>query len=132
MTNGYIGMKTSRPYFLTKESGVLVLLQFGNGSKRHPDFPYVPTLYDLAKDKDLVEAFEKQFIIARPFVAPPGVPESRLTDLRKAFRSAVEDREFFEEARASRIDVDLITWEETEQIIGEIRSVPRDKLEAIR
>ena len=43
--------------------------------------------------------------IARPFVAPPGVPVERISALRNAFAAAVRDPQLLAEAAKSNIEI---------------------------
>jgi hypothetical protein len=96
------------------------MIQYGNGKIRHADFQNVPTLTELVRDKRLlatIEAYEKQYTLLRPFIAPPNVPISVAQELRDAFYRTVNDREYLEDMRRSNIDVNPVYWQEAEQIV---------------
>jgi hypothetical protein len=118
MINSMIGIKTSKPEWLKPESKVQPILQFGNGINRHPNYPDVPTLAEFYKDKQELAKFESQYVLLRPYVAPPNIPIEKAATLRKAFVAAVKDPAYIEEANKAGIDVNLIDWQEAEKIIS--------------
>lgn len=117
MINSLIGIKSTRPNLL-KDSRILI--QFGNGKSRHPDFPDVPTLAELITEDQMrqLSVFETQYILLRPYVAPPDIPKDKADILRTAFSKAVQDPEYIEEARKAGIEVNLIDWREAESILS--------------
>jgi tripartite-type tricarboxylate transporter receptor subunit TctC len=119
-----IGIKTAKPDWLKPESDIKPLLQFGNGKTRHRDYPNVPTLAEYTDQQELLNVYEKQFILLRPFVAPPDIPFSRTRELRHAFAKAVTDPEYIAEAKKANIDVKLIDWQEAERIVYETVDSP--------
>jgi tripartite-type tricarboxylate transporter receptor subunit TctC len=115
-----LGIKTQTQW-TEPNSGIRAILQFGNGKNRHPDFKSVPTFAELITNEDdraILDIFETQFILLRPFIAPPGVPTARVAELRDAFNKAVNDKGYIEEATKARMEVELITGEQAEQIVA--------------
>ena len=134
MVNSLIGIKTSRPHWLLPDSKIKVVLQFGNGKERHPNFPNVPTLAEIISPEyqRLLSLFETQFTLLRPYVAPPGIPQDRVKFLREAFTKAVLDPQYVEEANKANIEVNLVNWEEAERIVNIISSSNRMELDLLR
>lgn len=134
MVNSLIGIKTSRPQWLLPNSKIKAILQFGNGKERHPEFPNVPTLSEIipAEYQKLLELFETQFILLRPYVAPPDIPQERARFLREAFKNAVLDPQYIEEANRANIEVNLVSWQEAERIVNIISSSNRMELDQLR
>lgn len=114
-----IGIRTGKPDWLQPNSGIMPILQFGNGSNRHRDYLEVPTLGELTDQKELLSVYETQFILLRPFVAPPNIPPKRAEELRNAFTKAATDPVFIAEAKKANIDAKLIGWQEAEQIVNQ-------------
>jgi len=104
----FSAVKAVRPRWLEPNSGYNVLLQFARVT-RHPDLPDVPTARELAPDaaaRDLIEFAETPLLtMARPFAAPPGVPDARAKALQAAFLAAHRDARFLEEAARLGIDI---------------------------
>jgi tripartite-type tricarboxylate transporter receptor subunit TctC len=115
-----LGIKTQTQW-TDPNSGIRAILQFGNGNNRHPDFKNVPTFAELItseEDRAILDIFETQFILLRPFIAPPGVPAARVKELREAFNKAVNDFGYIEEATKAKMEIELITGEQAEQIVA--------------
>src|SRR5712691_7078100 len=87
-------VKATRPHWLKPASGFNALLQFARPT-RHPDLPDVPTARELAPNDEaraLIAFAETPLLtMARPFAAPPGVPEDRARALQEAFLAAHRD-----------------------------------------
>jgi tripartite-type tricarboxylate transporter receptor subunit TctC len=115
-----LGIRTQTQW-TDPNSGIRALLQFGNGKNRHPDFKNIPTFAELItneEDRAILDIFETQFILLRPFIAPPGVPATRIKELREAFNKAVNDAGYIEEATKAKMEIELITGEQAEQIVA--------------
>jgi len=121
--NSLLGIKSTRPNWL-EDKNIKVLLQFGNGKIRHPNYPKVPTLAEMITEEQqkLLNIFETQYILLRPYVAPPNIPKEKAFELREAFSKAVLDPEYKEEAIKLGIDVNPIDWKESETIVHLIYS----------
>jgi tripartite-type tricarboxylate transporter receptor subunit TctC len=127
-----IGIKTAKPNWLKPESDIKPILQFGNGTARHKDYPNVPTLAENTNQKELLNVYEKQFILLRPFVAPPNIPANKAKALREAFAKTIDDQEFLAEAKKANIDVKLIGWQEAECIVNDTFAAPENIFQQIR
>ena len=107
-TFDFSSVKAMRPQWLEPNSGFNVLLQFARVT-RHPELPDVPTARELAIDADalaLIEFAETPLLtMARPFAAPPGVPDERAKALQAAFLAAHRDARFLEEAKKLGVDI---------------------------
>jgi tripartite-type tricarboxylate transporter receptor subunit TctC len=129
-----LGIKTQTQW-TDPNSGIRALLQFGNGKIRHPDFKNVPTFAELITnedDKAILDIFETQFILLRPFIAPPGVPAARVKELREAFNKAVNDVGYIEEATKARMEIQLITGEQAEHIVAVSSNASQAVLDKLR
>lgn len=134
LINSMIGINTQAPQLL-QAAGTKVLLQWGNGSRRHPRFAGVPTLMESIADenlKALLAVSELQYVLIRPFLAPPGIPPERAITMRRAFAYAVTDPDYVQEAAAAGIEASLINWRETEAIVQEMVKAPRLLLDQLR
>jgi tripartite-type tricarboxylate transporter receptor subunit TctC len=101
-------VRATHPQWLKPFSGFKVLVQFARVT-RHPDLLDVPTARELALDADaraLIEFSETPLLtMARPFAAPPGVPDERAKALQAAFLATHRDAHFLEEAERLGVDI---------------------------
>lgn len=111
-----------------------IILQLGN--RRHPalDKMNVPFLGDLIKDapqvdKDALSIIFSMMDIARPFVAPPGVPQDRVDVLRKAFEETSKDPIFIAEAGNRKLDLDPRGGAEVQKIVEAMYKHPKEVVE---
>lgn len=110
-----------------------VLIQ--TGLKKHPDYPKVPLLTELAKNSDEKEAFElisKAAAVSRPFAVASAVPKERVDALRRAFEAAMKDPEFIAEAERLDLEIGLTNGEDLQKIVADIISASPPLLERMR
>ena len=65
-------------------------------------------------------------VLARPFVAPPGIPADRKAVLRKAFDDTMKDPAFLADARKTMIDINPVSGPEVDAIVASLYATPRD------
>jgi tripartite-type tricarboxylate transporter receptor subunit TctC len=120
-------LKVSRPLWLKPNSGFNVLLQFARRD-RHPDLPEVPTARDLAPNDDAraLIAFAEAPVLAmaRPFVAPPAVPDDRAKVLQAAFVAVHRDPAFLEEAAKFGLDISPVGGEQVARTVEDMAQAP--------
>ena len=118
---GMSSIQTGLGDFL-KEGKLRFLVRFGH-EKRWRGLPDVPTAREIAKtadDKALLELAELPFLMARPFLAPPGVPKEQADILKKAFMEAHKDADYLREAAQMKIDVSPLSGDEIQKIVARI------------
>jgi len=100
----------------------VVVLQFL--SKPHPELPTVPLAAKYAKNEEarqLIQVgIEEPSDYYRPYVLPPGTPKERVATLRKAFQDTLKDPEFLADAEKAKLDIEPITGEEMEKMVGKL------------
>jgi hypothetical protein len=119
-------LKQQRPQWV-RDGSITLLLQ--SGLNKDPELPDLPNALDFAKtdsDRKVLELFLTQKTVARPVIAPPGVPPDRIAVLRTAFAALAKDREFLADAEKANLEVALMPGEAVERIISLIASAPRD------
>jgi tripartite-type tricarboxylate transporter receptor subunit TctC len=97
--------------------------------QKEADLPDVPLALDYAKtpeDKAVLELYLAQKNVARPVMAPPGVPAERLALLRSSFDKMVKDAEFLEDSRKSGLDIEPLTGAEVDKIVKMISETPEN------
>lgn len=119
-------LKSTKPDWL-RDRRVNVLVQMALA--KSPDLPDAPLVMDLARDeadRQLLTLLLGTTAIARPFVAPPGVPEGRARLLRRAFDATMADPAFLKEAEMMRADVEPTTGEDVQAIVAAMYATPKD------
>jgi tripartite-type tricarboxylate transporter receptor subunit TctC len=67
-------------------------------------------------------------VMGRPFAMAPKVPKERVAAVRKAFVAMSEDPKFLAEAERQKREVDLVTGEEIQDIVGKLAATPKPVL----
>jgi tripartite-type tricarboxylate transporter receptor subunit TctC len=128
----YSALKTAKPDWLADHKiNVLVVTALA----RHPDFPDVPAVVDLVtkpQDRQLLELMAGPGGMARPFVAPPGLPAGRVALLRRAFDDTMHDPDFLAEAAKMRADVDASSGEAVQTLVERLYATPRPVVERVK
>jgi len=63
-------------------------------------------------------------MMARPYVAPPGIPSERLKALRAAFDATMQDPEFLKDAQRQDLEVRPLSGAQADALIAEIYASP--------
>src|SRR5262249_42274671 len=82
------------------------------GLHREPEIADVPSVVDLVKtdeQRQIVRLILASQEMARPFAAPPGIPEDRKRALVDAFDNTMKDPDFLAEAAQMKADVDPVS-----------------------
>jgi tripartite-type tricarboxylate transporter receptor subunit TctC len=122
----WASFKKQRPDWI-RDKKVTLLLQ--GALQRDPELPDLPSALDFVKsdaDRRVMELFFTQKTIARPVIAPPGIPAERLAELRAAFAALAADREFLADAERSGLDVAPIPGEAVDKVVALIAGTPAD------
>ena len=109
------------PYLQNNQ--VRILMQ--NALEKVPELPDVPLALEFAKsdmDRQVLELFLGQRLVARPVVAPPNLPADRLAILRDAFIAMGKNPEFNADAKKVKLEVDPTTHESVNKVIASIAS----------
>ena len=131
---GFVSSRILRPKWTAADSTMHVLAQFGR-SVRHAELPDVPTARELAGSEDarrLIDLAQAPYQIARPFVAPPGVPEDRALALQEAFRATVIDPAFLAEAKKLNLEISPVDGVRAKKLIEEMAAAPAALRERLR
>jgi tripartite-type tricarboxylate transporter receptor subunit TctC len=110
-----------------KDGKLNVLIQMGLRKER--DLPDVPLLSDLVagdgRKQAIADFMSLAVSVARPFAAPPGVPDDRVSLLRRAFDATMKDPDFMAEAGKLNVDIGPMTGEDTQNAVHRILSTPK-------
>jgi tripartite-type tricarboxylate transporter receptor subunit TctC len=127
------GLKGTRPDWL-RDGKVNIVAQLA--PQKMPEVPSdVPLIKDYVKDADDRAALDVIFlstILARPYIAPEGVPKSRAGALRRAFDAALADPELLQEAKQRQLDIDPMSGEKMQEIIEGAYSLSGETIAKVR
>jgi tripartite-type tricarboxylate transporter receptor subunit TctC len=124
-SNAWGAWKATRPDWL-RDKKINILVQIG--LTKAPDLPDVPLLMDLAtndQDRAIFKLLSASSTIGRPVFTSPGVPAERVKALRAAFDAMVKDPVFLAEAAKEHFDINPVSGEDMQKIVGEIVATPR-------
>ena len=104
---------------LVEQGQAHLFIQFG--MKRHPNHMNTDWIFDYAERPEQRTAMKLMFgtqEFGRPFVAPPGIPNSIASKMRSAFASVLKDDALLQEAGTRRLEIDYTSPEEISEIIA--------------
>ena len=124
-------MKTARPDWL-RDGKITLLMQAA--LQKDPELPDLPSALDFVKndaDRKVMELYLTQKTVARPVIAPPGIPPERLAALRAGFIALAKDKEFIADAQNMRLEVAPISGEAVDKVISLITSASPETTERL-
>jgi tripartite-type tricarboxylate transporter receptor subunit TctC len=116
-------MSVNRELYLTKQVKLVLMLS----DKRVSEFADVPTAMEVAENDDqraILKLSIARQDLARPYVAPPGLPPERLKALRAAFDATMTDPEFLADAKRMNLDVRPTSGGEADILIKQVYATP--------
>jgi tripartite-type tricarboxylate transporter receptor subunit TctC len=99
------------------------------GLHKEGDIPNVPGVMDLVKTPEqtqIVRLLLASQEMARPFAAPPGIPDDRRRALVEAFDKTMKDPDFRADAAKMKADVDPVSAGALESLLADVYKTPKD------
>jgi tripartite-type tricarboxylate transporter receptor subunit TctC len=128
----WTSLKTLKPDWLAqKKVNLPVQLSLTKGS----DLPDVPLISEFAandRQRQMLKLILSRQEMARPYAAPPDLPDDRKAALRKAFDNAWSDPELLAEMAARGQEVNPVSGAALDRLIAELYATPKDVVEATR
>ena len=103
--------------------------------QKTPELDQVPLVLDFAdtdRKRQILKLVLSRQSMARPFAAPPGLPEDRKQALRNAFDATMADAEFLAETRQRGLDVNPVSGADIDKLVGELYRTPPDIVAEVR
>ena len=125
----YSTLKASNPDWINNKR-INVLVQ--TGTRAQSGLADVPLLVDLVQnpdDRKVLEILAFPEEMGRPFFMPPGTPKPLVNAMRRAFDAAMKDPAFLADGEKSRLELDPVSGEEMEQMIGRAFATPKALLQ---
>jgi tripartite-type tricarboxylate transporter receptor subunit TctC len=129
---GWASVKAQTPHWIS-ERKIKVLAQYG--LTRSAELAEVPTMLELAKsdaDRQAMTMLFARTEYGRPYFLPPDVPAERVAALRRAFDATMRDAAFIAEAARLQFDVDPLTGEVVQALVGQLAATPREVVARVR
>ena len=112
---------------LLRDHSVNLLVQAA--VERDPILADVPAMAELAstdEDRSIIKLLMGTQRMARPFMAPPGIPGDRKDALRLAFDRTMRDPTFVADAQKQEVDVSPMTGAAIDTLLRDLYSAPKD------
>ena len=127
------GIKSARPQWL-EDGSINILAQLA--PHKMPEVPSnVPLVKDFVPSKEDKRVLDVIFLstsLAKPIIAPPGIPAERVKALRDAFMATTKDPKFLADMAKSRLTVAPTSGEDMEKIVKEAYAMPDAIIEKVR
>lgn len=131
--HGWTSLESERPDWL-RNGKIRIIVQ--HGFTRHPELPDVPLLLDFAENDLQRQILSIELVrqdIAKPYVAPPGVPADRLRILRDAFESSLKDPDLVAALEHQSLDIDRpMSGQELTALVVKIAATPPAAVQTLR
>jgi tripartite-type tricarboxylate transporter receptor subunit TctC len=127
----WTSLKKVRPDWL-RDKKVRLLMQ--GALRPDPDLKDLPSALNFVRndaDRRVLELFFTQKTVARPVIAPPGIPPERLAILRAAFAALATDGDFLADAERSGLEAAPLSGEAVDRIIALIAGTPAELAERL-
>ena len=116
-----------------RDKSVNLLFHTGiNPLQGAPTVPSIRNLITNPTDKAALAFLLAREIIGRPFLAPPDLPPDRAAALRSAFAATLRDPAFLADAKRTRLEVSLVTAEETDGLLKDSANAPKDVIARVK
>jgi hypothetical protein len=112
-----------------RDKKINILIQ--SSFRKEPDMGDVPLVLDQTRDAENLQILKLILAaqeMARPFAAPPGIPQDRKAALIAAFDATMKDPEFLAEARKMNIDVRPVSAKAINELLAELYASPKEVL----
>lgn len=119
-------IKTRHADWLTNHS-VNIIVQAA--LKKEPDMASVPLATELASKPEQLQILKLLLAsqaMARPFAAPPGIPQDRKQALIAAFDATMTDRDFLAEAQKLNFEVHPVSAATIDTLLADVYATTKD------
>jgi tripartite-type tricarboxylate transporter receptor subunit TctC len=118
-------LKTLKPNWIAeKKVNFPVQLNLTKGAELQ-DVPLITEFATSDKQRQMLKLILSRQEMARPYAAPPGIPEDRKAALRKAFDETWADPELLAEMKARGQEVNPVSGAALDKLIAELYATPK-------
>jgi len=121
-------IKTQHPQWLADH---MVNLIVQAALQKEREIPSVPLASDLASNPEQLQIIKLLLVsqaMARPFAAPPGIPDDRKAALIAAFDATMQEASFLADAQKLDFDVRPVPAAKIDALLAEVYQTPKDVL----
>jgi tripartite-type tricarboxylate transporter receptor subunit TctC len=100
--------------------------------RKAPELKGIPHVDDYAKSEEDRQVYGLIFgtqALGRIYLSPPGTPDARKQALRTALLATMKDKQFLEDAKKTKIDIEPMTGEEVEKFIARLSTASAATIE---
>src|SRR5215468_6650129 len=105
-------LKVLRPDWLSEKKITMLMQGALNNDPGLGDLPNALEFVKSPADRKVLELHFTEKTVARPIIAPPGIPPERAAALVAAFKALGQDREFLADAERSKQEIALVPSDE--------------------
>jgi len=128
----YSSLMQQRPEWVTdRRVNILVQLALAKAAAL-PDVPLITDFATTDRQRQILRLVFSRQAMARPFVAPPGIPAERRDALRAAFDATMRDPEFLAEAKQRGLEVNPVSGPKIDKLLDELYASPADTVAETR
>jgi len=125
-------LKTLKPNWIAeKKVNFPVQLNLTKGAELQ-DVPLITEFATSDKQRQMLKLILSRQEMARPYAAPPGIPEDRKTALRKAFDETWADPDLLAEMKARGQEVNPVSGAALDKLIAELYATPKAVVDQTR
>ena len=102
--------------------------------RQPPELKGVPHVDEFAKSEEDRQVYGLIFgtqALGRIYLSPPGTPDARRNALREALVATMKDKQFMEDAVKTKIDISIMTGEETEKFVARLSTASAATVERV-
>jgi tripartite-type tricarboxylate transporter receptor subunit TctC len=127
------GIKAARPQWI-KDGSINIVAQLA--PRKMPEVPaHVPLVKEYVSnddDKKVLDVVFTSTVLARPYLAPPGMPADRKQALRDAFMATMKDPQFLADTKRLRLSIAPTSGAEMERIVADAYALPDAIIQKVR
>jgi tripartite-type tricarboxylate transporter receptor subunit TctC len=125
-------LKTLKPNWIAeKKVNFPVQLNLTKGAELQ-DVPLITEFATSDKQRQMLKLILSRQEMARPYAAPPGIPEDRKAALRKAFDETWADPDLLAEMKARGQEVNPVSGAALDKLIAELYATPKAVVDQTR
>jgi len=127
------GIKAARPQWL-RDGTIRILAQLAPRADRAAP-PGVPLARDFAANEDdrkVLDVICLSTALARPYIAPPGLPPERAQALKDAFWATMQDPDFLAEMNRLQLAIDPVSGPDMEKLLKDAYALPDTLVQRVR